>query len=58
MDGKTPHHGLGLSIYQLIIQEANGRIRVESRQTEGSTFFFTLPLKRRKTGQEYGPLSQ
>ncbi|KPK35481.1 MAG: hypothetical protein AMJ65_17375 [Phycisphaerae bacterium SG8_4] len=36
--------GLGLSIVQEIVSRARGKVRVESKFGEGSTFFITLPV--------------
>ncbi len=40
--------GLGLIISQKIVQKMNGNIRVESEQGVGSTFIFTVQLKKQQ----------
>ena len=45
-DGQTRGTGLGLSVTYGIIQEHAGKIRVESRPGEGTTFYLDFPLTR------------
>jgi len=46
-DEKSKVEGLGLGLYiaQQIVTRSGGRLWVESKPGEGSTFSFTLPLK-------------
>lgn len=39
-------HGLGLSIVQQIVKKLGGKVGVESIENQGSTFYFTLPVKK------------
>ncbi|MBW1711443.1 MAG: ATP-binding protein, partial [Deltaproteobacteria bacterium] len=38
--------GLGLTFCKMAVEALNGRIGVESESGKGTTFFFSLPLKR------------
>jgi len=46
-DGQKRGTGLGLSVSYGIIQEHAGKIRVESRPGEGTTFYLDFPLTRK-----------
>jgi PAS domain S-box-containing protein len=46
-DGQSKGTGLGLSVTYGIIQEHAGKIRVESRPGEGTTFYLDFPLARK-----------
>lgn len=42
--GKYEGTGIGLSVVKRIIEQYNGRIWLESKLGEGSTFYFSLPI--------------
>jgi two-component system, NtrC family, sensor kinase len=46
-DGQSKGTGLGLSVTYGIIQEHAGKIRVESRPGQGTTFYLDFPLARK-----------
>ncbi|MFW5772294.1 MAG: sensor histidine kinase, partial [Phototrophicaceae bacterium] len=41
--------GLGLALVKLVVDLHNGKIEVDSREGEGSTFIITLPVKPAQT---------
>ena len=54
IDGSTSRRyggvGLGLALVKEIIEAYNGRVTVQSRTGEGSTFIVTLPVHQPKRG--------
>jgi len=44
--------GIGLSVVKKIVEKCNGRVWVESKAGEETTFFFTLPIQKTETQSE------
>jgi signal transduction histidine kinase/CheY-like chemotaxis protein/integral membrane sensor domain MASE1 len=50
--------GLGLTIVQRLVNKMGGRVSMESRVGEGSTFCFVIRLERDRTGESSLPVSK
>jgi signal transduction histidine kinase len=42
--------GMGLRVCQILVEALGGTIWLDSKLGEGSTFFFTIPLKKTSAG--------
>jgi len=54
---KMGGYGLGLSIAQLIVEQHGGTIGLESVVNEGTTFYFTMPIYKKRFGERDYTLS-
>lgn len=48
LQSKMGGYGLGLSIAKLIVEQHGGTINFDSQENQGTTFYFTVPLYKKK----------